>query len=260
MNIEFHGTGRAAGALALATERAGHSITAVRGRNTEARRRIETLLELSPERPELRIIAVSDGAIALVAEAIAHEPPIPTVHVSGSVGVDALGPLTGAPTGSFHPLQTLPDPITGADRLAGAWIAVTADEPFASELDVFAMSLGCHPFRLEDAAKPLYHAAAAASANYTLAALGLAERLYRAAGVPFDAAAPLVEAVVANAFELGPSQALTGPIARDDRGTVRNQLAAVAATGIENLEMFRAMGTATAIFAAASQGMREEFE
>lgn len=260
MNIEFHGTGRAAGALSLAAERAGHAITSVRGRNTEARRRLEMLLDLQPGPPDLRIIAVADDAIASVAESMAHEPPVPTVHVSGSVGAGALGPLAAAPTGSFHPLQTLPDPIRGADRLAGAWIAVTADEPFASTLDALALSLGCHPFRLADSAKPLYHAAAAASANFTLAALGLAERLYRAAGVPFEAAAPLVEAVVTNGFELGPSQALTGPIARDDRGTVRRQLAAVADTGTDNLDMFRAMGTATAIFAAAASGMREEFE
>ena len=62
--------------------------------------------------------------------------------------------------GSFHPLQTLPDPEIGATRLGGAWVAITADSDlFADRLFALAASIGMHPFELDDAAKPLYHAA-----------------------------------------------------------------------------------------------------
>jgi predicted short-subunit dehydrogenase-like oxidoreductase (DUF2520 family) len=56
----------------------------------------------------------------------------------------------------------------------------------------------------------------------------MASDLFDAGDVPFVAARPLVEAVVANAFELGPRASLTGPVARGDMATVRRQLDAVA--------------------------------
>ena len=153
-----------------------------------------------------------------------------------------LQPLaaTGAATGSFHPLQTLPTPEAGADRLAGSWVAVTASEPLTDKLHAFAESLGTHPFDLADEAKPLYHAGAAAAANFPLAALTMAADLFTAAGVPVAAARPLVEAAVANAFEMGPRAALTGPVVRGDAATVSAQLDAVAAATPEWLDGFSA--------------------
>lgn len=256
VRIELHGTGRAAGALGLAARRVGHHISAVFGRNPDHVAALSGLLEPCGHDPDLRILAIADDAIGDIAAALVDEPPVPTVHISGSVAVDALAPID-APTGSFHPLQTLPAPVAGADRLPGSWIAVTADEPLASELDALAESLGCRPFRLDDAAKPIYHAAAAASANFPLAALGVAERLYSEAGVPFDAARPLVEAIVANAFELGPDAALTGPIARGDVGTVQRQLDAVIEHRPDLEPVFRSLARATAAFAGADDDMRE---
>ena len=126
-------------------------------------------------------------------------------------------------------------------------MGVTANEDYlADRLFALATSLGMHPFELHDEAKPLYHAAAAAASNYSLAALAMSHRLFEAAGVPFSAARPLVEAVVANAFDLGPQAALTGPIVRGDLGTVRSQLAAIEATAPDLLEAFKAFGRLTA--------------
>ncbi|MDQ3781396.1 MAG: DUF2520 domain-containing protein, partial [Actinomycetota bacterium] len=49
---------------------------------------------------------------------------------------------------------------------------------------------------------------------------------------------PLVEAAVANAFEMGPRAALTGPVVRGDAATVAAQLDAVAASTPEWLDGF----------------------
>jgi predicted short-subunit dehydrogenase-like oxidoreductase (DUF2520 family) len=144
--------------------------------------------------------------------------------------------------GSFHPLQTLPTPEAGAGRLSGAWIAVTAeDEVLRTRLHDLAASLGANPFDLADAAKPLYHAAAAAAANFPLVALAMAADLFAAAGVPFEASKPLVDAVVANAFALGPRAALTGPVARGDVGTVEAQIQAVVSSAPDWETAFRAL-------------------
>jgi predicted short-subunit dehydrogenase-like oxidoreductase (DUF2520 family) len=149
--------------------------------------------------------------------------------------LSALSPLAeqGLATGSFHPLQTLPTPEVGAAKLAGAYIAITAEPGLHDTLEALAETLGATPFSLADEAKPLYHAAAAAAANFSLATFAMAADLFKAAGVSWDVARPLVEAVVVNAFELGPRAALTGPIARGDTGTVSAQLAAVASASPE---------------------------
>ena len=80
----------------------------------------------------------------------------------------------------------------------------------------------------------------------------MASDLFRVAGVPFGAARPLVEAVVANAFELGPREALTGPVARADVGTVVRQLEAVVSAAPEWAETFRTLVRETAAVAGTA--------
>ncbi len=166
----------------------------------------------------------------------------------------ALAPVaaTGVQTGSMHPLQTFPDAQRGAARLDGSWMAVTADEPLRSLLHEFAVSIGCHPFDLNDDVKPLYHAAAAAAANYTLTTLDLSLALFEAAGVPFEAAHPLIEAIIANAFDLGPAGALTGPVARGDVSTVAAQVAAIRDAIPQAEELFVDLTRSTAALAGTS--------
>ena len=62
-----------------------------------------------------------------------------------------------------------------------------------------AVELGLHPFRVDDADRALYHAAAAIASNHLVALLGQVERLAATAGVPFDAFLPLVRASLDNA-------------------------------------------------------------
>ncbi len=239
MRIVLVGPGRAGMALALALRAAGHEIAGVLARTAAATGAAAARLDgpaLERDEPlpdaHLVVVAVRDDAIAEVAARLAERAAAAgaAVHLSGLKPVADLEPLAaaGLATGAFHPLQTLPTPEAGAAALAGAWVAVTtADAALRDRLNRLAASIGAHPFDLEDRAKPLYHAAAAAAANYPLGALAMAESLFAAAGVPFAAARPLVEAVVSNAFDLGPAAALTGPIARGDAGTVTAQLAAV---------------------------------
>jgi predicted short-subunit dehydrogenase-like oxidoreductase (DUF2520 family) len=251
------GPGKAGRSLFLRIAAAGHTIAGVTGRDPAASAEAAAALsapalgwgDAMPE-ADLLVIAVRDDAIEEVA---VHLAPLAgevrgAVHLSGLTSLEALEPFMGiCAVGSFHPLQTLPDPESGAVRLEGAWLAVTSDDDLLSD-DLFrlATSMGAHPFELPDDSKALYHAAAAAAANYPLAALAMSRRLFEAAGVPFDAAGPLVRAVVDNAFALGPEAALTGPIARGDVGTVAGQRAAVEAAVPELMEDFLAMGRAVA--------------
>ncbi|HSG79482.1 MAG TPA: DUF2520 domain-containing protein [Acidimicrobiia bacterium] len=267
MDLVIVGPGRAGMSLALAAVDAGHRIAAVMARRPDAarsaaRRLGADVLALDDPVPscDLVVLAVRDDAIPSVAERLAPLPPHAprVVHVSGLTPVAALDPLRPASVGSLHPLQTLPDPEVGSARLAGAWVAVTSDDDeLADRLFALARSVGMHPFELADGDKALYHAAAAAAANYPLAALSMARRLFEAAGVPFEAAGPLVRAVVDNAFALGPDEALTGPIARGDVGTVAAQLAAVAKADPSLAPHFASMARATAAVAGTGAVFEE---
>lgn len=267
MRISLIGPGRAGLALARSWKAAGHTIAAVVARRPEAAAdAAETLateaLLIGDPLPEsdLAVLSVRDDAIEEVAEAVASSAAAigAAVHVSGLATLGALDALrsAGLAVGSFHPLQTLPTPEIGARRLAGAWVAVTASDP-ALRADLFslAQSMDAHPFDLGDDAKALYHAAAAAAANFPLVALTMASDLFDKADVPFAAAEPLVTAVVANAFELGPRSALTGPVARGDLGTVSRQIAAVAAAAPEWEPVFRKLVASLADIT----GRREQF-
>jgi predicted short-subunit dehydrogenase-like oxidoreductase (DUF2520 family) len=238
MDITLVGPGRAGMALAIAAREAGHVVSGILGTSRAATDSAAAAVGAAPliageplGSGDLLVIAVRDAQIREVADALAPGTAGfgAAIHLSGlaPIGVLAAIEAAGPAIGSFHPLQTLPTPETGAARLAGAWIGVTADEPVRSVLHSFAVSLGARPFDVPDDAKALYHAAAAAAANFPLAALTMAHDLFRTAGVPFEVARPLVEAVVANAFELGPRAALTGPVARGDSATVAAQLRAV---------------------------------
>jgi len=270
MDLILVGPGRAGLALSIRLSRSGHSVVGVVARDSgvadiAATRLNSVVLGWDEDLPsaDLLVVAVRDDAIASVAERLA---PITSrvgaaVHLSGLTPVSSLSALDGPLLGSFHPLQTLPDAETGAAKLEGAWVAVTTESNvLADRLFALAASIGMHPFELDDAAKPLYHAAAAAAANYPLAALAMSERLFAAAGVPFEAAGPLVAAVVANAMSMGPNEALTGPIARGDAGTVRSQLAAIEQAAPDLVDHFKAMGRATAAAAGSTDVMNEVLE
>ena len=266
MNLILVGPGRAGRAVSLAAKDAGHRLVGVLARDPEAAR--SAAEELSGEAlpwegdlpaADLLLIAVRDDAIGEVVARLAGRVRAVegAAHLSGLVPAAALRPL-GIPWGSLHPLQTMPNPQAGAERLAGAWFAVTAEDDYlADRLFALAASLGGRPFELEDEAKPLYHAAAAAAANYPLASLAMARRLFEAAGVPFEAAGPLVRAVVDNALSLGPEEALTGPIARGDVATVRAQVAAVRSSLPELAADYEALARATARVAGTTDLVEE---
>lgn len=250
MDLVIVGAGRAGGALAIAARSAGHTIAGVVTRRpTQLGPAHAWDSPLPPA--DLVIVAVSDDAIADVAHRLApvwHDA-VPAVHVSGFVPVASLEAIAslGAPTGSLHPLQTLPDPNAGASALTGAWSAVTtAHADLASLLDQFAISLGMRPFRLADDVKGLYHAAAAAGANYVVEVLAVAADLLDAAGVRPEVLEPLTRQVVDNVFALGAGAALTGPVARGDLATVAGQMKAAASVSPALGRQFEWLTRATA--------------
>src|SRR5262249_22636903 len=144
------------------------------------------------------------------------------LHVSGLLDRSALEALslTGAGLGSFHPLQTIADPASAAERLRGAYAGIEGDDRALAAGRRLAQALAMVPVPLEARMKPLYHAGAVFAANFTTAVAGVAEELARTAGIPAETArrlyVPLVEGAALNLRALGAVAALTGPIRRGD--------------------------------------------
>jgi predicted short-subunit dehydrogenase-like oxidoreductase (DUF2520 family) len=155
-----------------------------------------------------------------VSAAVDPSPTTVVLHLAGSLGLDVLAPHPRR--ASVHPLVTLPEPRSGADRLlAGGYFAVAGD-PLAHEL---VAALGGRPLTVPDDARVAYHAAACMAANHVVALLGQVERVAATAGVPLDAFLTLARGAVEDVAAAGPARALTGPAARGDLATIERHRA-----------------------------------
>ncbi|HZN13956.1 MAG TPA: DUF2520 domain-containing protein [Acidimicrobiales bacterium] len=209
------GPGRAGQSLQLALEHAGWRGLAPLGRGDD-------LIDAAAG-ADVVLIATPDGAIADAAAAIRPVPGVAVVHLAGSLGLDVLAPHDRR--ASVHPIVALPDADTGAARLRGAWFAVAGD---AVAREIVA-ALDGRSIEVPDDKRALHHAAAVIASNHVVALLGQVERVAAEAGVPLAAYLDLVRATLDNVAELGPRNALTGPVARGDWATIARHLDALPA-------------------------------
>jgi predicted short-subunit dehydrogenase-like oxidoreductase (DUF2520 family) len=240
------GAGRAGSALAIAAHDAGYRVAAVASRRGEmAKRLADTVGAVAVATPldaavaaDLTVLAVPDGAIASVAEAIAASGVAlrgrGIVHLGARFSREIIGSLraSGAEVGVLHPLQALAGPAS-ASLLEGASFRVDASGGLLEWLLGLVTALRATPLDIDPANAALYHAAAVLAGNAPLALLAEATRLLEAAGVSpdraHDALAALLEGAAHNARSAGPAAALTGPVARGDGAAIAAHLDALAA-------------------------------
>ena len=214
MKLRVIGPGRAGGSLSSALASRGWRIEppVLRGDDPRsAARGVDWL-----------VVATPDAAIADVADRVEPVTDTLVVHLSGALGLDVLAPHPRR--ASLHPLVSLPNPDLGARRLTASWFAVAGDE--AVREAVTALEGRC--FEVPDETRAAYHAAACIASNHLVALLGQVERIAAAVGAPLDAYLDLARQSLENVAELGPSAALTGPVARGDLATVARHLDALA--------------------------------
>jgi predicted short-subunit dehydrogenase-like oxidoreductase (DUF2520 family) len=215
-SIRIIGPGRAGTSLAAALSAHGWDVVGFLGRTddlTDAALGVDVL-----------VIATPDDAVATVAAAVAPDPRVTVVHLSGSLGLDALAPHSRR--AALHPLVPLPNAVVGATRLASGVTFAVGGEPVARRM---ALSLGGRVVEVADADRAAYHAAACIAANHVVALLGQVERVAAAAGLDLEAFLPLTRAALDDVEALGPRQALTGPAMRGDWDTLSRHLDALPA-------------------------------
>ncbi len=212
------------------------------------------------EETTVLVLAVPDDTLHEVANEVARVGPARggcvVLHLSGALSTDVLTPLhvAGYTVGSLHPLQTVADPWSGADRLRGCAYAIAGEPGALTAARRLVSALGGRPLVIPPALRPLYHAAAVFASNYVLAAAAAVARTLAEAGISEEdavaAALPLMRGTMDNVEQLGLGAALTGPVVRGDVDTVRLHLSRLSpeerrlysALGLETVRLARAVG------------------
>lgn len=213
MRFTVVGPGRAGLSFAAALEAAGWHCSGLIGRGEP--------VSQAAQHDDVVLLTVPDDVIATVAAAI-EAGPAAVIHVSGVKGLDVLAPHRRR--GSVHPLLSLPDPRTGAQRLAEGGVFAVAGDPAATAV---VRALGGQPVTIDDDQRALYHATAVVAANHLVALCAQVERLADRAGVPVDAYWDLMATTLENVRRSGPIPSLTGPAARGDTSTIALHLEAL---------------------------------
>ena len=252
----FVGAGRAGSALAVGLAEVGVKVVAVYSRTAARARNLADRLpnclavesaQQASELAQLVFLTVPDGEIRGVAEGVRWRKGQAVVHCSGAVGPEALAAAakSGAWTGAFHPLQTFARADAPAS-LVGCAVAIEAEEPLRTQLLELARALGGLPLELPSGARALYHASASLASNGLVALLAATADLWATFGLDRAAALaallPLVQSTLDNVAALGPVEALTGPLARGDAGTVRQHQEALRERAPDMIGLYRELG------------------
>jgi len=205
----------------------------------QAGRAVEALGDMRPA--DLWLVTVPDTLIAQVADDLAAalrggsaESPAQAVafHCSGFLPASALGPLRalGFSLASTHPVLTFADPASAVSQFNAIPCGLEGDDDALESLSLLFEKIGGACFTVQTERKPLYHAAAVFSNNFTVVLQAIAREAWAAAGVPEKLAqeiqGSLLQATVLNVLRLGP-KAITGPAARGDTQVVSSQGAEV---------------------------------
>ncbi len=220
-----------------------------------------------PRKPfacDFLVLAVRDGEIEYFASQIAEKRLLgrdaACVHLSGSLGPDALAPLRNVCGGvaQMHPLIAFAS-TTRSPALANGHMHLSGDRFAVARARALARHLGMAPRALKKVDLAGYHAAAALVSNGGTALAAMAAELFVKSGVPPKLApqllGPLLRSVATNITEVGFPNALTGPIRRGDAKAVAKHLAAIesyvpegaalyAASAAAQLPLARAIGEA----------------
>ena len=209
------------------------------------------------EAAEIIFITTPDGAIAPVASEVQWHPGQSVVHCSGADSTGTLEPArrSGAQVGAFHPLQAFASVEQAFANIPGSTFAIEAEEPLSNTLKDMAAVLGGHWIELKASDKVVYHAAAVFACNYLVTLVKMATDLWQAFSIPPDEATrallPLLRGTLNNLENIGLPNALTGPIARGDTGTINKHLDALRKTAPALLSTYKELGLQTVPIAVA---------
>lgn len=233
-SVSIIGSGNVAEALALSIAGAwGIELREVIARNIERGEQIArqascdfVALGEPVADADLYIIAVSDRAVAEVAEQAELPSESIVVHTAGSVECAVLG--EGA-RGVFYPFQT----FTAGRRVDMSEVPIFiegSDEQTTLLLEEFAQQLTSKVYRADSARRREIHLAGVFACNFVNALYTIAaERLQQQEALPFEVLQPLILETAEKAAEAeNPATVQTGPARRGDTQVMERHLTMLA--------------------------------
>jgi predicted short-subunit dehydrogenase-like oxidoreductase (DUF2520 family) len=209
---------------------------------------------------DIYMITTPDDQIARSCEALAQtgllQPGNVVFHCSGALPSTELARASqcGAAIASIHPIRSFAEPEQAVGVFAGTFCGVEGDQDALDILTPAFSAIGAQPVPIDAEFKSVYHAAAVFASNYLVTLLDVALQAYMKSGMSQEIALrlmePLVRGTVDNVFRLGPTAALTGPIARGDIATAVKQYRAVNVWDERHGMLYKQFGKLTADIAA----------
>jgi predicted short-subunit dehydrogenase-like oxidoreductase (DUF2520 family) len=203
---------------------------------------------------DLLLIAVPDDVLAQLIGGLANAEVVRrgtlVAHTSGAHGTTVLEPITdagGLPL-ALHPVMTFTGTEVDLQRLDGAAFGVTSDEVLRPVAEALVIEMGGEPYWIAEDQRALYHSGLAFGANNLVTLVAQSAELLGRAGVerPERMLGPLLGAAMDNSLRFG-DQALTGPIARGDAGTVARHIATLTEQAPDAVDAYVALGRLTAV-------------
>jgi len=264
------GAGMVGTAIGFLLEKAGHNVAAIADLSAAHLKRATSYLRVpgfhhpaqAAARADCILITTPDDRIASVCGEIAAAPGIQgkkVFHMSGAGGLDLLAAAAraGALTASIHPLQSFSSIDGAIASIPGSYFGVTADAGVKRLAADIVRDLRGIPIPISAQQKPLYHAAACIASNYLVSLMSVVESIYLSIGFSEKDARraylPLVYGSLKNIENQGCPNALTGPIARGDSGTIQKHIDAMARHLPDFASMYAHMG-AIAVKLAREKG------
>ncbi|MFH1079510.1 MAG: DUF2520 domain-containing protein [Pseudomonadota bacterium] len=274
--IAILGLGKVGTAVGHLLKSAGYRIIAVTDQSPSALKQgilftggqaCETLAEAATA-ANCMIITTSDDAIASVCREIVANGSVregdKVIHMSGAGGLDLLAPArqVGAHVASIHPIQSFADVEGAIMNIPGSTFGITADDELREWAVSLVNALKGVPFFVPEGDKALYHAAACMASNYLTTLMHMVETTYGTLGLnraeAIRAFWPLVRGTLLNIETRGAVEALTGPIARGDAGTIEKHLQALRKTLPDLLNAYCELGLMTVDMALEKGSLAHE--
>lgn len=269
-SIGFIGAGIVGFCLAITLSRKGYMVKAVASRSRSSAKalasRIDGCVPYSSAQDvvnncDVVFVTTPDDAIAKVVSSVSWRKGQGVLHCSGAASLDVLEPARrqGAIVGTFHPLQTFSSLDEATKNLPGTTCAIEGGPVSRAFLENVALDLRCRPLFLKPGDKALYHASAVMVCGFTVGLAKLATDLWGSMGFSQEEALaalmPLLRGTVNSLESVGLPQALTGPFARGDVGTVQKHLEALVAKAPEAVLAYCELGLAQLPMAMEKGGL-----
>ena len=247
-NIGFVGAGALGSTMARAMYHAGYSVTAVTSRTTASAEQLTKelngceVMQTSQDVADCSdvvLLTVPDNTIGSITTTTKWRSGQVIVHCSGATPLSILNSArnVGAHIGAIHPLQTFGSSKGLPVVMRGIAYAIEADPSLDEDLATLATDLGGWPIALAAEDRVLYHASATAVCGLLAILLKLSSDLWsdfiQSSDEGLRSLLPLVYGTLESIERHGFPDALTGPMARGDVGTVASHLEVLSARAPE---------------------------